>query len=31
MLERFLDGLLDCLGMIVFMVMSILITLVLGL
>ena len=31
MLQRFLDGLLDCLGMIVFMVMSILITLVLGL
>jgi len=31
MLGRFLDGILDCLGMIVFMILSILITLVVGL
>jgi len=31
MLERLLDGILDCLGMIVFMVLSILVTLAVGL
>ena len=31
MLDRILDGLLDCLGMLVFMVLSILITLAIGL
>ncbi len=31
MLDRLLDGILDCLGMIVFMILSILVTLVVGL
>ena len=31
MLDRFVDGILDCLGMIVFMILSVLLTLALGL
>jgi hypothetical protein len=31
MLDRFVDGILDCLGMIVFMILSVLVTLALGL
>ncbi len=31
MLDRLLDGILDCLGMIVFMILSILVTLAVGL